>query len=122
MYVSLSSKSSSSSSHLRPITCPVDQHWHPEEDTYSSKSGYSMYSMLRNSPAVIGKYGGNRDKFPLCGSTFLIENEFNFQNEPCPPNFKITKHSCLCVKWKGTNLSPIASDFMSLHFLHFLSM
>lgn len=31
----------------------------------------------------------------IWGSTFLVENDFNFQNEPCPHDFKVTKHFCL---------------------------
>lgn len=84
----------------------------------SQRVASKVYSMLRNSPAVIGKYG--RNIVNIWGRTFLVENDFNLQNEPCPHNFRITKHSHLRMKWKGTDMSPVASDFMTLHFLDFL--
>lgn len=61
--------------------------------------------MLINPPAVFSTYG--RNIINILGSTFLVENDFNFQNELRPYDFKITKHSCLRLKWKVTNLSPM---------------
>lgn len=68
----------------------------------TSKRGEQNAQVLRNSPALIGKYGGNITN--VQGNTFLAENDFNFQNELCPHDFKIIKPSCLHLKWKGTNL------------------
>lgn len=76
--------------------------------------------MLRNSPAIIGKYG--RDIMNIWESTFLVENNFNFKMNPVLTISKSPSILVYKVKWKGTDLLPVASDFMTSFFKNISSL